>query len=110
MLAELLMILWLGTDPNTGATLEVSCDKVEIDYGGKPTSNKIKITFGKYDPQFNYLWKYSIPMKVSPTGALLLEPTEDWIEEIRTQDELIVEIEGKIYTFNLTGTAEKIKC
>ena len=57
MLAELLLttILWTGFDPATNAELEVSCQKIAVDYGGSPTSNRVKVTFGKYDPQFHNL-------------------------------------------------------
>lgn len=112
MLAEILLstILWTGIDPATNAELEVSCQKITVDYGGLPTSNKVKVTFGKYDPQFSYLWHYSIPMKVDPAGKILLEPVEYWLEEIKTQDELILEIDRKVYRFKLKGSYKALKC
>ena len=41
---------------------------------------------------------------------MLLEPVEYWLEEIKTQDELILEIDKKVYRFKLKGSYKALKC
>lgn len=110
MILEVLIstILWIGIDRDTLAELRVSCAKVELYYGGKFKSEKIPITF--YLREKNRIWKYTEAMTVTPVGAILLEPKEFWIEEIRQRNKLLITINDINYLFDLSGTKKAINC
>ena len=112
MLLELLLttILWTGIDNNKNAELKVTCDTVELHYGGKPTARDIPVVFWMEDLRYKHVYLYAVPMKVTQTGAIKLEPTEFWIEEIRQQKSLKLRVDNKDYIFDLTGTKELINC
>jgi hypothetical protein len=113
MLLEFLLIssfLWSGQDVTGNATLNVTCDKVEIHYGGAPTANKKKVAFWMKDLRYNHTYLYSVAMPVGSIGQIVLEPTEFWLEEIRVQKEMVIKIDGKHYIFNLEGSKQAINC
>lgn len=104
------IILWSTVDPNTGAELKASCEQVEFHYGGEPTANPVVMRFYQLSRDKKDLWTYTVPMRTTPTGALLLEPALYWVEEITRLNELTIIVENVEYKFDLTGSAKKLKC
>lgn len=111
MILEFLIstILWTGIDQHTDAKLQVSCDQVQLQYGGKPTANPALVTFYEKDERYEYTWSYTVAMDVSPTGSIILDPTEYWIEEIRKLDVIAFKINQQVYAFNLKGSHKALK-
>ena len=109
MLLELLanVILWVSTTQD--AQLKVGCNKVEFHYGGKPTAEDIVVGFYVKGKNYQRMWKYEVPMRVNPIGAILLEPTQFWVEEVKEQGELVLIVKGKKYVFDLTGSRKKLR-
>ena len=113
MLLQLLVLsslLWTGVDNSGKATINVSCDKVEIHYGGQPTANKIPVSFWFKDKTYGHTYRYVVTMYVGPIGEVILEPAGYWIEEIRLKEELKIKIRDNTYIFDLTGTSKAINC
>jgi hypothetical protein len=113
MLAEAVIsfILWSTVDKVNDAELRVvNCNKVELHYGGDYSSRKKNIAFWMQDRDYKHTCLYVWPMKIHPTGAILLEPAAFWVEEIRSQKNLKLRIDDKYYNFDLTGSMRAINC
>lgn len=113
MLLEIIAssFLWAGFDHLNSAQLAViDCKNVELYHGGEPTANKRRVDFWFKDIEYGHTYLYSKAMYVGNRGQIVLEPAEYWIEEIKRQPNIVLRVEGKEYIFDLTGTAERIKC
>ena len=104
------MVLWTGIDAEHKASLEVSCNKVALKYGGTPTSNKRIVEFQIYDERFDRMWTYHMPMRVGEIGEILLEPTEYWTERIKNENNITLKVENIEYNFDLRGSYKAIEC
>lgn len=112
MFLELLfgVYLWIGYDLNSGAELRVNCDQVEIWFSDRPSGEYMTLVFTERDPEFQYDWKYHVPMEISNRGTLLLEPTLYWIHEIRELDKLEFRVGKQNLVFPLQGSKKAIQC
>ena len=112
MILELLAstVLWASTeilDPEI--ELRVSCDRVELDINASPKATPVLVKFYVKDMRYKFIWSYRVPMKYDAQGNILLEPTKYWIEEIRNNDSVTLEVENKQYTFNLKGSKKALE-
>lgn len=112
MLVELMLgaILWSTpdiTDPNV--ELKVNCSAVEIDVKRLYRATPIQVKFYVYDEYFKKMWSYRVPMHQAPNGNIKLEPAEYWVEEVKRNNTLILQIENQQYAFDLKGSYEALK-
>ena len=115
MLKELLLIsflwgpsVWSAPDTHNRAVLSVECNQVLVKYNGVPRARKAIVTFWQRDEELDYMWKYSVPMKVNSNGYIILEPSEYFIEEVKRSRVLSISIDGNHFSWGLTGTKKAL--
>lgn len=112
MLTELLVsgFLWVTVDViDPEVELRVDCNRVELDINGPAKASPAIVKFYMQSKDRKYVWSYKIPMQRTATGSILLDPPEYWVEEIRRLNHITFEIEGRKYSFTLTGSAKALK-